>query len=257
MIKRKWNESSRSLNSKMNIKRNTIELGDICINVIHKDIKNVHLSVHPPQGRVTISAPVGMDLDTIRLFSISKLGWIRKQQTKLRNQKREAKREYVTRESHYYFGQRYLLKVVEYNSAPKVVLKHSTIELHVRKDASAARKEKVLHEWYRQQLKEVVLPYIEKLEKKLNVKVSRVGVRKMKTKWGTCNTMAKRIWLNTELAKKSIESIEYILMHEMMHLLERSHNKKFIAYMDKLAPKWKHLREELNRSALGHVEWSY
>ncbi len=241
----------------MNTSHNTIELGDICLNVIHKDIKNVHLSVHPPQGRVTISAPLRMDLETIRLFSISKLGWIRKQQTKLRNQKRETPREYVNRESHYYLGQRYLMKVEEQNTVPKVVLKHGTIELYVRPHSSVKQREILLHAWYRQQLRQVVPQYIAKQEKKLNVKVDEVGIRTMKTKWGTCNIKAKRIWLNTELAKKPLENIEYILTHEMVHLLERSHNEKFIAYMDKFAPKWKHLREELNRSALGHVDWSY
>ena len=241
----------------MNIKHNLIELGNICINVIHKDIKNVHLSVHPPQGRVTISAPLRMDLETIRLFSISKLGWIRKQQAKLKNQKRETPREYVTRESHYYLGQRYLLKVVEQNTAPKVVLKHGTIELYIREGTSITQRKEILQGWYRQQLRALIPQYIAKLEKKMNIKVAEICIRIMKTKWGTCNPEAKRIWFNTELAKKPIESIEYILIHEMVHLLERKHNETFIAYMDKFLPKWKHLREELNRSALGHVEWSY
>ena len=241
----------------MNTNHNTIELGDICLEVIHKDIKNVHLSVHPPHGRVTISAPIQMDLETIRLFSISKMGWIRKQQAKFENQKREEPREYVTRESHYYLGQRYLLKVVEHDAAPKVVLKHNYIELYIRKGATMAQKDDILQGWYRQQLRELIPQYVAKIETKMNVKVAEIRIRKMKTKWGTCNPDAKRIWLNTELAKKPIESIEYVLVHEMVHLIERNHNEKFIAYMDEFLPKWKHLREELNRSALGHVEWSY
>ena len=240
----------------MNTSQNNIELGDIGLNIIHKDIKNVHLSVHPPHGRVTISAPRQMDMEAVRLFSISKLGWIRKQQQKFKNQKRETAREYVTRESHYYLGQRYLLRVIEQNAAPRVVLKHGTIELYIRKGTSSRRREEALHSWYRYQLRELVLPYISRLEKKLNVTEAEVGIRTMKTKWGTCNSKAKRIWLNTELAKKPIESIEYVLVHEMVHLLERNHNEKFIAYMDKFLPKWKHLREELNRSTLGHVEWT-
>jgi len=241
----------------MNTNYNTINMGNISVNVIHKDIKNVHLSVHPPQGRVTISAPLRMDLETIRLFCISKLGWIRKQQAKLKNQKRETAREYITRESHYYLGQRYLLKVVEQNTAPKVVLKHNTIELYIRKGTSITRRKKILQGWYRQQLRALIPQYIAKLEKKMNVKVAEIGIRIMKTKWGTCTPKANRIWLNTELAKKPIESIEYILIHEMVHLLERKHNETFIAYMDKFSPKWKHLREELNRAPLGHVEWKY
>ena len=232
-------------------------MGNISVNVIHKDIKNVHLSVHPPQGRVTISAPLRMDLETIRLFCISKLGWIRKQQAKLKNQKRETPREYITRESHYYLGQRYLLKVVEQNTAPKVVLKNNTIELYIRKGTSITRRKEILQGWYRQQLRALIPQYIAKLEKKMNVKVAEIGIRIMKTKWGTCNPKANRIWLNTELVKKPIESIEYILIHEMVHLLERKHNETFIAYMDKFSPKWKHIREELNRAPLGHVEWKY
>lgn len=241
----------------MSIKHSIIELGDICLNVIHKDIKNVHLSVHPPQGRVTIAAPLGMDLETLRLFSISKLGWIRKQQTKLRNQKRETAREYVTRESHYYLGRRYLLKVVEQDAAPQVLLKSGTIELHVRKESAVEDRKEIMQSWYRQQLKGLVSQHVAKLEKKMNVKVGEICIRAMKTKWGTCNVKDKRIWLNTELAKKSIESIEYVLVHEMAHLLERNHNEKFVAYMDTFLTKWKYLREELNRSALGHVEWGY
>jgi len=241
----------------MNTKQNTIELADISIDVIHKDIKNVHLSVHPPSGRVTISAPTQMNLETIRLFSIAKLGWIRKQQVKFRNQKRETAREYLTRESHYYLGQRYLMKIIEQNTAPSVVLKHKTIELHIRKGTSLKQREELLQAWYRQQLKEVVSKNIIDLEIKMNVKVTEVCIRTMKTKWGTCNAKARRIWLNTELTKKSIECIEYVIIHEMVHLLERKHNEKFISHMNKFLPKWKHIREELNRSALGHVEWSY
>ena len=241
----------------MNTKEDTIELGDICLKVIRKNIKNVHLSVHPPIGRVTISAPESMELETIRLFSISKLGWIRKQQIKHKNQKRETEREYINRESHYYLGQRYLLKIVESNVPAKVVLKHNSIELHVRPNTSKKQKEALLHFWYRQQLREIVEKNIIKLEKRMNVKVNELLIRAMKTKWGTCNIQAKRILLNTELVKKPIETIEYVLIHEMVHLLERKHNEKFIAYTDKFSPKWKQLRQELNSSTLGHVEWSY
>ena len=235
---------------------NVIELGDIRINVIHKDIKHMHLSVHPPEGRITISAPYRMDLETIRLFSISKLGWIRKQQLRLRNQKREAIREYISGESHYYLGKRYLLKVLEQNSPPKVVLKQDRLELYVRKDSSARLKEAILQGWYRQQLQALVASYVPKLESKIGENVSEMRIKRMKTRWGTCNSRAKRIWLNSELAKKPIECIEYVLIHEMVHLLVKGHGSKFQAYMDSFLPKWKYVREELNRTALGHVEWS-
>ncbi len=241
----------------MNTSHHTIELGDICLDVIHKDIKNIHLSVNPPDGSVTISAPLRMDLETIRLFSISKLGWIRKKQAKFLSQKRETPRDYVTRESHFYLGKRYLLKVIEQNARPKVVLKHETIELCARPGASREQRQDVLNQWYRQQLKAIVPKYIAEFEKKMNVKVAEFGIKKMKTKWGTCNAKAKRIWINLELAKKPVECLEYILVHEMVHLLERHHNDRFIAYMDKYAPKGTHQRAALNRLALGHVNWIY
>ncbi|MCL5261321.1 MAG: M48 family metallopeptidase [Gammaproteobacteria bacterium] len=232
----------------MNISdNNTIELNDIRCDVIHKNIKNIHLRVHKPCGNVRISAPFWVNLETIRRFIISKLGWIRKQQTKLRNQKRETALEYQTHESHHYLGQRYLLQVIEHNAIPKVILKHDSIELYVRKGTSKERRKEVLQNWYRQQLRDLLPQYIEKLEKKIKVKVAELRIKTMKTRWGTCNTRAKRIWINTELAKKPIESLEYVLIHEMVHLLERKHNERFIAYMDEFLPQWRHLRKELNK----------
>lgn len=234
-----------------------IMLGDICIDVVHKDIKNLHLSVYPPSGRVRISAPLRMDTATIRVFTVSKLGWIRKQQAKLREQEREAPREYINRESHYYLGKRFLLKVIEHNALPKVVLKHNTIELYVRKNASLDKNKAVLENWYRQRLKEMIPEYVNKWEKLMKVKVEEFAIKKMKTKWGTCTRKAGRVWLNLELAKKPLHCIEYIIVHEMVHLLERKHNEVFISYMDKFLPKWRFYKEELNRSPLRHENWSY
>lgn len=234
-----------------------IMLGDICIDVVHKDIKNVHLSVYPPSGRVHISAPLRLDIDTIRVFAVSKFGWIKKQQAKLRDQERETPREYINRESHYYLGKRYLLIVIEHNASPKVVLKHTTIELYVRENTSAEKRKDVLENWYRQRLKEIVPEYITKWEEIMKVKVQEFAIKKMKTKWGTCSREAGRIWLNLELAKKPLHCIEYIIVHEMVHLLEKKHNEVFIAYMDKILPKWKFYKKELNRSPLRHENWSY
>jgi len=237
------------------INKRQIKLGNIYVDVIYKDIKNVHLSVYPPNGRVKISAPSRMGIENIRIFAISKIGWIKEQQLKLLNQKRETQREYITRESHYYLGKRYLLKIIEKDAPPKVILRHSTIELYIRRGSTAKRKQNILDKWYRQQLKSIVPGYIVELEKKMNVKVAEYGIRKMKTKWGTCNVKARRIWLNLELVKKPVEYIEYILVHEMIHLIERHHNDQFITYLNKFIPKWRHYKEELNRSALGYVDW--
>ena len=234
-----------------------LQLGKINVDVLQKDIKNIHLSVYPPTGRVRISAPTRMDLDTIRVFAISKLSWIKKQQTKLRTQEREAPREYLNRESHYFNGKRYLLKVIEQSAVPRVELKHSIIELHVRPQTNKEKMKSILDEWYRSQLKAALPALIAKWEKKMNVKVNEFGIKKMKTKWGTCIREAKRIWLNLELAKKPKECLEYIVVHEMVHLLERKHNDRFISLMNELMPKWKFYKEELNRRPLRHENWSY
>jgi predicted metal-dependent hydrolase len=232
-----------------------IELGDITIDVVKKDIKNIHLSVYPPTGRVRISAPLRMDLNTIRVFVITKLGWIKNQQQKLREQERESPREYLDRESHYVWGKRYLLKVVEKDAAPKVTLKHTKMVLQIRQDTCEERSQTILAEWYREKIKEVVPPLIAKWEMLMGVKVNRFFVQKMKTKWGSCNHLSGNIRLNTELAKKPPECLEYIVVHEMAHLLERKHNDRFSALMDTFMPLWRNHREELNRAPLGHEEW--
>ena len=234
-----------------------LQLGDIIIDVEQKDIKNIHLSVYPPAGKVRIAAPLRMDLDTIRIYALSKLNWIRKQQTKLRGQDREAPREFLNRESHYFNGKRFLLEVVEFEAPPQIELKHSTLILYVRPGTSIEKRQRIIDEWYRAQLKIVLPELIEKWEKKLNVNVAAYGIKKMKTKWGSCNREAKRIWLNLELAKKPQECLEYVVVHEMVHLLERKHNDVFMAYMNEYLPKWRSYRDELNRLAVKHENWNY
>ena len=234
-----------------------IELGNIKIDVEQKDIKNIHLSVYPPAGKVKISAPERMDLDTIRVFAISKLQWIKKQQKAFKNQQRETPREYLTKESHYFQGKRYLLKVIERNESPKIILKHSKIELYVRPGTTLEKKREILNEWYRAELKKTVPPLIIKWEKKIGVQSNEFGIKKMRTKWGTCNTEAKRIWLNLELAKKPVECLEYIIVHELVHLLERKHNETFVKYMNEFMPKWRFYRDELNRLPFSHTDWKY
>lgn len=234
-----------------------IRLGEITIDVELKDIKNIHLSVYPPKGRVRIAAPSRMKLDTIRIYAISKLSWIKKQQKKFQTQVREAPREYLNKEGHYYLGSRFLLKVIEHDAPPLVIIKHKTIQLFVRPSTDMQKKHALMNEWYRTQLKELAPPIIAKWEKIMGVSLNEFGIKKMKTKWGTCNSEAKRIWLNLELAKKPFHCIEYIVVHEMVHLLERNHNERFIAYMDKFLPEWKQLKSELNKLPVSHVEWGY
>ncbi len=235
----------------------TIELGDLAVEVVKKDIKNIHLSVYPPAGRVRISAPLEMNLDTIRVFAISKLSWIKRQQTKLREQQRETRREYLDRESHYVWGKRYLLEVIESDTAPTVELKHSKMLLKVRPGTGEDKRQAIVDEWYRAQLKEAVAPLIAKWELLMGVKVERLFVQKMKTKWGSCNAGANSIRLNTELAKKSPECLEYILVHEMVHLLVRRHDDRFNGLMDRHMPNWKLVRQTLNAAPLAYANWSY
>ena len=245
------------LSSKLNTKMHRIELGDIKVDVMLKDIKNIHLSVYPPSGKVRISAPEHMNLDIIRVYAISKLSWIRKQQTKLNKQKRETPRLFLNRESHYFNGKRYLLKVIEHDAAPIVKLTHRYIEMYVRPDTTIIKKKILLDEWYRAQLKAKLPEIIANWQNTIQVHVNEFGIKKMKTKWGTCNPDAKRIWLNLELAKKPAECLEYIVVHEMTHLLERNHNTRFIALMDEFLPKWRFLKDELNRLPVSHVDWGY
>jgi predicted metal-dependent hydrolase len=235
----------------------TLQLGAIAVDVVLKDIKNIHLSVHPPAGKVRIAAPLRMDLDTIRVFAITKLAWIKSQQKKLREQERETPREYLDRESHYVWGKRYLLKLVEKDAAPSVELKHSKMVLQLRPAASIEKKQEVLDAWYREQLKAAVPPLVAKWEKALGVRASKVFVQKMKTKWGSCNPVAGNIRLNTDLAKKPPVCLEYIVAHELAHLLERHHNERFIALMDAHMPQWRQYREVLNSLPLAHQEWAY
>lgn len=241
----------------MSIKKERLVIGDLSIDVFFKDIKNVHLSVHPPTGKIRMSSPLRYDLDTLRVYAISKLGWINKQRTKIQSQEREAPREFSERESHYYLGKRYLLKIIEHSSAPRVEVKHDKIELYIKKNLPASKRQSVLNEWYRERLKELVPKFIRKWEKILKVQVNEFGIKKMKTRWGTCNQKEQRIWINLELAKKPVQCLEYIIVHEMVHLLERTHNEIFITYMNKFMPQWSNYKEELNKFPVRHENWVY
>lgn len=234
-----------------------INLGEIVVDVVQKDIKNIHLSVYPPAGKVRISAPLRMDLDTIRVFAITKLGWIKSQQKKLREQDRETPREYLDRESHSVWGKRYLLKVEEIDAAPDIALKHSKMILRIRPGTSHEKKQEILDAWYRENLKGMVTALIAKWELLMDVKVARFHVQKMKTKWGSCSPGRNSIRLNTDLAKKPPECLEYIVVHEMVHLLEPTHNARFITLMDQFMPKWRFYKDQLNRLPVSHQDWSY
>jgi predicted metal-dependent hydrolase len=232
-------------------------LGNIAVDVMFKDIKNIHLSVYPPEGKVRISAPRRMSLDTIRVFAISKLAWIKQQQKKLQAQERETPREYLDRESHYVWGKRYLLAISECDQVPSVELSHTHMVLRVRPSTDEAKRQAIVEAWYREQLKQAVPPLLDRWEPVLGVKIDRLFVQQMKTRWGSCNPGNRSIRLNTDLAKKPPECLEYITVHEMAHLLEPTHNARFIALMEHFMPDWRLRRDMLNQLPVRHEEWGY
>lgn len=235
----------------------TIRLGDIAIVLTRKAVKHVHLSVHPPSGRVTLVAPSGTRSEVARAYAISKLGWIRDQQIKIRGQARETPRRFVERESHYLWGRRYLLTVREKDqSKPSVRLSHRAIMLTVRPGSSGARRAVVMHEWHKSLLHKAVRELIAQWEPKLAVNVAGYFLQRMKTKWGSCNHRARTIRLNTELVKKPKDLLEYVVVHEMLHLMVPTHSQQFLDLMTKHYPAWREARGELNELPLAAVSWN-
>ncbi|MCC6956442.1 MAG: M48 family metallopeptidase [Anaerolineales bacterium] len=235
-----------------------IEVNGLVVDVVRKDIKNLHLAVYPPTGRVRVAAPLLVSDEAVRLAVISKLAWIKRQQGKFEEQDRETPREYVSGESHYFQGRRYLLNVTERDGNCQVVVRNKKIiDLFVRPQSTMLQRERVMLAWYRVHLRQTVPPLIVRWESKIGVQVADWGIKQMKTKWGTCNIEARRIWLNLELAKKPAPCLEFILVHEMVHLLERRHNEAFVDYMNQFMPQWRLYRDQLNRAPLKHETWSY
>jgi predicted metal-dependent hydrolase len=198
-----------------------------------------------------------MKTDLIRIFTIQKLTWIKQQQKKLREQDRETPREYIEKESHYLWGKRYLLEVVTVDESPHVELTHQKVQLYTRPNTTEVKKQQIIDTWYREVLKEAIQPLINKWEPKMNVTVEKFFIQRMKTKWGSCTPSKNSIRINLELAKKYPECLEYIVVHEMVHLIEASHNKRFVALMNHLLPKWRSHRDELNRLPVRHEAWKY
>lgn len=243
--------------SKPLTKRRMVVSG-IAVEVVRKDIKNLHLGVYPPNGRVRVAAPLVVSDEAVRLAVIDKLGWIKRQRAGFENQPRQSEREMVNGESHYFLGRRYRLRVHEQVAPPKVATRGiASLDLFVRPGSTAEQREEVLSRWYREQLKALIPPLLAKWEPKLGVQVADWGIKKMKTKWGSCTPQARRIWLNLELAKKPVQCVEYILVHELTHLLERHHNERFTGLMDSHMPQWRQYRDMLNKAPLGHEDWGY
>ncbi len=227
-----------------------IKLEDIEIDVFLKRIKNINLSVYPPTGRVRISAPFHVSIDNIRTFATSKIDWIRKQQTRLRTQEHETPRDFIDRESHYLWGKRYLLAVIEKNEVPSVTLEGNKILLQIRPETNSDKRYKIVENWYREQLKAELPALIAKWEQHMKVKVNKFYVRKMKTRWGSCNPRKRTIRLNTDLARKPRACLEYLVVHEMAHLLVPDHSARFIALMDEFMPNWRDCRNQLSAAGV-------
>lgn len=233
----------------------TIQIGELSIQVTQKDVKHVHLSVHPPDGRVTLVTPQATRLEVARAYAISKLGWIRSQQEKLARQARETPRSFIGRESHSLWGRRHLLAIKYCEARPSVSLDHKRITLTVRPGSDVTKRAAVLHEWHKSLLHAVVPALIKKWEPKLRVKVSGYFLQRMKTKWGSCNHRAGHIRLNTELVKKPKDLLEYVIVHEMAHLVEPTHSERFMLLLDKHYPTWREARAELNALPLTAEKW--
>ena len=235
-----------------------ITVSGIVVDVVRKDIKNLHLAVYPPDGRVRVAAPLRVDDEAVRMAVITRLAWIKRQQARFEGQERQSAREYVSGESHYFQGNRYLLNVVYHDGPPQVAVRNkTTLDLVVRSGSDTAQRERVLLAWYRQQLRQEATPLIARWADQIGVDEPEWGIKQMKTKWGTCSLETRRIWLNLELAKKPVPCLEYIIVHELVHLLERQHNDRFTSSMDRFMPQWRLHRAELNKAPLGHVNWEY
>lgn len=242
----------------MNTESVEIRVSGLAVQIARKEIKNLHLGVYPPNGRVRVAAPLRVGDDAVRLAVIGKLGWIKKQRARFAAQPRQTEREMVSGESHYYLGRRYRLRVVEREGPNRVVLRNrATIELRVHHGCETTRRRQVLERWYRERLRELAPPLVAKWEAILGVRAADVRIRMMKTKWGACSIHARRIWLNLELAKKPVQCLEYLVVHELAHLVEPHHNDRFVALMDGHMPQWRHHRNTLNEAPLGHADWAY
>jgi len=235
----------------------TVDLGEFTAEVVLKAIKNVHLSVYPPRGAVRISAPLHMQPDTIRVFALSKLSWLKQQRRKIQEQERETAREYLSAESHYVWGKRYLLRIEETLGPSSYFLEPRHLVLRLHPQTAPASRAELLEAWYRDLLKAEINVLLPLWQPRLGVRTQRFSVQKMKTRWGSCQPETKTIRLNTELARKPKECLTYVVVHELVHLIEPHHSPRFVALMDQFLPEWPRLRDLLNRLPLSHWDWEY
>jgi predicted metal-dependent hydrolase len=240
----------------MSIEGHQITVGGLDVEVVRKPIKNLHLGVYPPNGRIRVAAPVGVSDEAVRLAVVTRMGWIKRQQSKFVTQPRQTERSYVSGESHFFFGQRYRLNVIYGAPAGRVCVRNSrTLDMNVRTGSETATRERVFLNWYRSEMRTRAAPLIAAWAEAFEIDPPQWGIKKMKTKWGTCNIEAHRVWLNLELVKKPPQCLEYVIVHELAHFFERNHSDRFVALLDQKMPQWRLIRDELNAAPLAHEEW--
>jgi hypothetical protein len=240
----------------MTIKTGKMQVSNLMIDTVKKDIRNMHLGVYPPYGRIRVAAPLKTSDEAIRLFVISRMPWIRRQQQRFSEQVRQTQREYVAGESHYFYGNRYRLNIIHSDSQPRIEIRNkSYIDLYIRAGTTTEERKIIFEKFYRSELRKLVPSLLEKWQEKVGVRVNEVKIRKMKTKWGTCNPKDRRIWLNLELTKKTLRSVDYVFVHELIHLVEKKHSERFMQLLNSALPNWQHIKDELNEQPLGYSTW--
>jgi predicted metal-dependent hydrolase len=240
----------------MSTNQSLFKVGGIEVVVLHKKVKNLHLNVLPPVGKVRVSAPISMGDDAIRTFLATRISWIKKHQAKFKGQERQTAREYISGESHFFLGNRYRLEVVSTNmKSGVVILNKKRMVFSIKPKSKFLRREQVMQDWYRNELRNILTPLIDKWQKKIGIKAYYWGIRRMKTRWGTCDEKTNRLCFNLELIKKPESCIQYVVVHELIHMIERKHNDKFVGLIDKYLPKWRSEKDELNQLVLAHENW--
>ena len=240
----------------MSTSESIITVNELPVRVVRKRIKNIYFAVYPPNGSVRVSVPEFIDDEAVRLALLSKFDWIKRQIKSFEDQPRQSVSEFVSGESHYYLGCRYLLDVVYTSKCPFIEIRgRKTLALNINKATSLEGCRELLKGWYRKEMKRILPGVVRKWEIKTGLQVEFFGIKRMKTKWGSCNPLHRRIWLNLELIKKPINCLEYVVVHEMVHFLERTHNDNFLFYMNRIMPNWRTFRDQLRQFPLAHENW--
>ena len=242
----------------MSISAASMIVDGIEVDVVRKDIKNLHLGVYPPNGRVRVAAPLAVNDEAVRIAIVTRLSWIKRRRLRFAEQERQSQREFVSGESHYYLGRRYLLDVTEHGRTGQVQVRNGKhIDLTVPAGTDRKKRERIFQDWYRKELRALTQPIVEEYSERLSLSLPQWNIRRMKTRWGASNAQARRIWINLELIKKPIPCLEYIIAHELVHFYERHHNERFVNLMDRTMPLWRNNRDVLNSAPLAHEDWSY